>query len=61
MDANADGEADFGLCYSTVCDQGQGDNHAGYIGYRDLLKENTIDDDGSNELGNRTLVIQIKF
>ena len=46
LDANADGEADFGLCYSDVCDQGQGDNHAGYIGYRDLLKENTIDDDG---------------
>ena len=46
LDANADGEADFGLCYSAVCDKGEGDNHAGYIGYRDLLIENTIDDDG---------------
>ena len=50
LDANADGEADFGLCYSDVCDQGQGDNHAGYMGYRDLLKENTIDDDGAMNL-----------
>jgi hypothetical protein len=46
LDANADCKADFGLCYSDVCDQGQGDNHAGYMGYRNLLKENTIDDDG---------------
>jgi hypothetical protein len=46
LDANADGEADFGLCLLALCDRDEGDNHAGYMGYRDSLEKDTIDDDG---------------
>jgi hypothetical protein len=54
LDADADGEADFGLCLSSpffsACDRDEGDNHAGYMGYRDILHENAIDDDGVIDL-----------
>ena len=46
LDADADGDADFGLCSFGVCSHGEGDNHAGYMGYRDLLNADTIEDDG---------------
>lgn len=46
LDADADGEADLGLCLFAVCNSYEGDNHAGYMGYRDMLDKDTIDDDG---------------
>ena len=47
LDANADGQTDFGLCnFFGVCFADEGDNHAGYIGYRNLLNYNTINNDG---------------
>jgi hypothetical protein len=54
LDADADGESDFGLCFFSpffsACDRHKGDNHAGYMGYRDILHENAIDDDGVIDL-----------
>ena len=50
LDANADGEADFGLCLFAFCDRDPGDNHAGYMGYRNIQDKNTIDDDGIMDL-----------
>ena len=50
LDADANGEADFGLCLFAVCSSFEGDNHAGYMGYRDRFDEDTIDDDGVIDL-----------
>jgi hypothetical protein len=47
FDANADGDMDFGLCnIFGFCSVDEGDNHAGYIGYRNPLNHNTIKNDG---------------
>ena len=61
LDADADGEADFGLCLFAVCGSHEGDNHAGYMGYRDRYHEDTIDDDGVIDSGSTTLAILKKF
>jgi hypothetical protein len=45
MDADADGESDFGLCYIT-CYADVGDNHGGYIGFRNNTDKNMLQDDG---------------
>ena len=47
LDANANNEIDFGLCnFFGFCFAAEGDNHAGYIGYRNLLNHNAISNDG---------------
>jgi hypothetical protein len=46
MDADADGNTDFGLCYIT-CNVDVGDNHAGYIGFRNNTDKNILQDDGA--------------
>jgi hypothetical protein len=45
-DANADGQTDFGLCISFFCDDDEGSNHNGYMGFRDKENPKTIDNDG---------------
>lgn len=46
LDADADGETDLGLCYVT-CTADEGDNHAGYIGFRNNTDKNILQDDGA--------------
>jgi pimeloyl-ACP methyl ester carboxylesterase len=46
LDADADGETDFGLCYVT-CSADVGDNHSGYIGFRNNTDKNILQDDGA--------------
>ena len=46
-DADGDHVCDFGLNFTGICHADKGDNHAGYIGFRDPVNRSSLADDGA--------------